>query len=479
MSDLADRASGPSRAPVDSRIGTAFVLLIQVRVLVVGVTVLVDRQVRGDVRALAVLVVVALLSGVMLLFWERLVPRLYAQPALLAWDVLVGYAVLEAGGIIGPYFLVTVIAAGLAGLLYRWPTTLALCLQQAVLYYVALFRGEGAGEIRESAALSLLLAMPLFYGVGAMVGSVIRRLFDEQAAAEEAVWRSEALAMAAEERARLAREMHDSLTGTLSGIALSANALPAVVRKSPDRAAKEAQRISTAAQIATRQARALIAELRSDAVQRPLHAVVAELAEEWGRTTGTEVRARVQDGADLPLRARHETVAIVKEALENVRRHAGASVVEVAVAGDEHGLRVSVRDDGRGLPGPPGRDGWLEGLADDGHYGLLGMHERAERAGGELAVDSVPGGGTTLTVRFPPLPPGAGGAHPAPDAPTHGNGTGPHGTGRGGAAWNGTPVPGAAGNGAALDPAPGPGPGSGPGIGSSWGDPPAMDRRSR
>ncbi|WP_344587193.1 sensor histidine kinase [Actinomadura vinacea] len=400
MADLTDHASGSLRRSVQSRISTTFVLLIQVRVLVVGVTVLVDRQVRGNFWALGVLALVALLSGLMLLGWEQVVSRLYAQPALLACDVLVGYAVLEAGGIIGPYFLVTVIAAGLAGLLYRWPTTAVLCLQQAVLYYVALFQG-GADDIRSSAALPLLLAMPAFYGIGALVGAVIRRLFDEQAAAEEALWRSEALAMAADERSRLAREMHDSLTGTLSGIALTATSLPAFVRKSPDRAEKEAQRIAAAAQIATRQARSLIGELRADAVQRPLHVVVRELAAEWGRTTGVRVHDRVQNGADLPLHPRHETVAIIKEALENVHRHAGASAVEVAVTDGPDGLRVVVRDDGLGLPGRPGRNGWLDALADDGHYGLLGMHERARRAGGELTVDSTPGGGTGITVRFP------------------------------------------------------------------------------
>ncbi|HEY8482462.1 MAG TPA: sensor histidine kinase [Spirillospora sp.] len=466
MSDLADRAPAASRASVDSRIGTTFVLLIQVRVLVVGVTVLVDRQVRGDVRALAVLVVVALLSGVMLLFWERLVPRLYAQPALLAWDVLVGYAVLEAGGIIGPYFLVTVIAAGLAGLLYRWPTTLMLCLQQAVLYYVALFRGDGAGEIRESAALSLLVAMPLFYGVGAMVGSVIRRLFDEQAAAEEALWRSEALAMAAEERARLAREMHDSLTGTLSGIALSANVLPTLVRSSPDRAAREARRIADAAQVATRQARSLIAELRADTVRRPLHAAVGDLVAEWGETTGITVRARLQDGADLPVRARHEAVAIVKEALENVRRHAGASTVEVTVAADEDGLRVVVADDGRGLPGPPGRDGWLDALADDGHYGLLGMHERAERAGGELTVESRPGAGTRLTLRFPETSASVTGD--SPDRLPDGDARPVPGTVTRAAEENGTQAP--DGHEPSL-------PAAGPGRGAGWES--TMHRRSR
>lgn len=410
MSDLAKHASGSLRGSAESRIGTAFVLLIQVRVLVVGVTVLIDRQVRGDFWALGVLAGVALLSGLMLLGWEQVVSRLYAQPALLACDVLVGYAVLEAGGILGPYFLVTVIAAGLAGLLYRWPTTVALCLQQAVLYYVALFQGDGTDGIRHSTTLPLLLAMPAFYGIGALVGAVIRRLFDEQAAAEEALWRSEALAMAAEERSRLAREMHDSLSGTLSGIALAASSLPAFVRRSPERAEKEAQRIATAAQIATRQARSLISELRSGTVQRPLHVVAAELAAEWGRATGLRVVTRIQEGADLPLHPRHETVAIISEALENVRRHADASVVELTVSGGPDGVRAVVRDDGRGMPGRPGRAGWLDELAGGGHYGLLGMHERARRGGGELTVDSVPGGGTSITVRFPAGPAGGGAA---------------------------------------------------------------------
>ncbi|URM96140.1 histidine kinase [Actinomadura madurae] len=400
MPDLTQHVSGSSRRSVESRIGTTFVLLIQVRVLVVGVTVLIDRQVRGDFWALSALAAVALFSGLMLLGWEQVVSRLYAQPALLACDVLLGFAVLKTGGIIGPYFLVTVIAAGLAGLLYRWPTTLVLCLQQTVLYYVALLDGDGTGGIRGGDTLPLLLAMPAFYGIGALVGSVIRRLFDEQAAAEEALWRSEAMAMAAEERSHLARELHDSLTGTLSGIALTATSLPMVVRKSPDRAVKESQRIAAAAQIATRQARSLIADLRADAVQRPLDVVVRELVAEWGEATGVRVTDRVQDGADLPLHPRHEAVAIVKEALENVRRHAGATAVEVAATDGPDGLRVVVRDDGRGLPERPGRDGWLDALADGGHYGLLGMHERARRAGGELTVDSTPGGGTRVTVRF-------------------------------------------------------------------------------
>ncbi|WP_067461547.1 sensor histidine kinase [Actinomadura macra] len=405
-----DPSSRTLRRSVETRIGTTFVLLMQLRVLIVGATVLADDRVRADPWALGVLAVAALVSGVVLAGWERVVLRLFEQPALLAFDVLIGYAVLKVGGIFGPYFLLTVVAAGLAGLLYRWPATTLLCLQQTVLYYTALYQ---SGPGKTGAAMPLLVALPAFYAIGALVGTVLRRLFDEHAAAEEARWRMEALAMAAEERTRLAREMHDSLTATLAGIALSATGLPAWVRRSPERAETEARRIATAAQVATREARSLIAELRDDAVQRPLGEALTELATEWESVAGIPARVDAEDGADLPLRARHELVTIVREALENVRRHAHASQVEIAVAAADGGLEVRICDDGRGLPGRPDGDGWLDALSRDGHYGLVGMHERARRAGGRLAVVSAPGAGTTIMVRMP----AAGAAdEPAPAA---------------------------------------------------------------
>lgn len=404
-------ASVPSglRRSVETRVGTTFVLLMQLRVLVIGVTVVVDGHVRGDPWALGVLVLAAVVSGVVLAGWEKVVLRLFEQPALLAFDVLIGYAVLQVGGIFGPYFLVTVVTAGLAGLLYRWPVTALLCAQQAVLYYAALYRNAPADDGGGGVTMPLLVMLPVFYGVAALVGTVLRRLFDEHADAEETRWRMEAQAMAAEERTRLAREMHDSLTATLSGIALSANGLPSWVRKSPDRAEQEARRIATAAQVATREARSLIAELRDDSAGVPLVDAVRVLAGEWESRTGVPVRVDAEAGADLPAPARREMVTIVREALENVGRHAEASRVDIIAAVNAGELEVRVRDDGRGMPGRPDDPGWLEALARGGHYGLVGMHERARRAGGRLAVRSVPGGGTEVTASIP-----AAGPEPEP-----------------------------------------------------------------
>ncbi|MEU8117486.1 histidine kinase [Spirillospora sp. NPDC049024] len=389
---------------MESRIGATFVLLTQLRVLVIGVTAVVDGQVRGDPWALGVLVLAAVASGAVLAGWEKVVPRLLAQPALLAFDVLAGYAVLQVGGIFGPYFLVTVVTAGLAGLLYRWPVTALLCAQQAVLYYTALYR-TAPSEEDGGATMPLLVMLPVFYGVAALAGAVLRRLFDEHAAAEEARWRAEAQAMAAEERTRLARDMHDSLAGTLSGIAMSANSLPAWVRRSPDRAEAEARRIAEAARVAIREARSLIAGLRDDPAGVSLGDALRKLAGEWEARTGVPVRVDAEAGANLPAPRRREMVTIVREALENVRRHAHASSVDIAAAVVGGDLEVRVRDDGTGMPGRPDDPGRLDALAGGGHYGLVGMHERAARAGGRLAVRSVPGGGTEITASMPAADP--------------------------------------------------------------------------
>ncbi|MYQ43577.1 two-component sensor histidine kinase, partial [Streptomyces sp. SID4985] len=88
------------------------------------------------------------------------------------------------------------------------------------------------------------------------------------------------------------------------------------------------------------------------------------------------------------------------EALDNVHRHAHATHVEVTAAVHADRLHLTVRDDGRGLP--PGTT--LEQLRGNGHFGLLGMTERAEAAGGRAVVVRGENGGTEVRVDVP-LPP--------------------------------------------------------------------------
>jgi signal transduction histidine kinase len=87
---------------------------------------------------------------------------------------------------------------------------------------------------------------------------------------------------------------------------------------------------------------------------------------------------------------------VAQEALTNVRKHAGASSVRVALSSDSCSVRLGIEDDGVGFEPKPSSD-----LIKDGQFGLVGMRERVERAGGALNVRRAPGGGTVIEVLLP------------------------------------------------------------------------------
>jgi signal transduction histidine kinase len=119
-----------------------------------------------------------------------------------------------------------------------------------------------------------------------------------------------------------------------------------------------------------------------------------------GERSGAEVHV-ICEGSELtgaiPMRTRHELLRIVGEAVINGIRHGGAREVTVTVARSVGELRLTVADDGCGLPSPLDFDG----LKAAGHFGLAGMQERAEALGGELTAGNGERGGATITVRVP------------------------------------------------------------------------------
>ena len=114
-----------------------------------------------------------------------------------------------------------------------------------------------------------------------------------------------------------------------------------------------------------------------------------------------EIRLIVEEGVpvSLPSKESVELLRILQEALANVRRHSGASNVEVRLRADDEALQIEVADDGRGFDPGSARAG----------IGLVGMRERVEGLGGKLEVRSHPGEGTKITVRVP-----VGGGTPDP-----------------------------------------------------------------
>jgi signal transduction histidine kinase len=370
---------------VPARVGAAFRLLMQLRTLTATITLLLVLP-RHRPTPVVLLVSFAALSWIAARHWQLIVPRLLAHPVLVAADVAASFTALKVGGPTGPFFLSTVVTAAVAGLLFRWPGMLAISLIQVVWYYLTLTAGHVPAAEQTFQAL---IGQPLYYPMIGFAGAALRKLIDDQAEAEST-------AAAAEERARLAREMHDSLAKTLRGVAIAAAALPMWTRRDPERAVEESGRIAAAVEVASREARNLISGLRDDRITLPLPAAVRAVAESWREANDIGVRCDIDSAVDLPLRARYEAVAVCSEALTNVARHAAASWVDVRLAAERGAVVLTIRDDGRGF-----RMTSIEDLAKQGHYGLLGLRERAERVGGSVSLTSEPARGTTITVTFP------------------------------------------------------------------------------
>ncbi len=206
--------------------------------------------------------------------------------------------------------------------------------------------------------------------------------------ARQSRWETRSTAAKAE-RARLAREMHDSLSKTLDALALGAAALPSTL-DAPDRAARLAHSLHEGSLMAARDARAIIDGLRARPADAPLEELLNAACHEWTVATGVPVELTVAPGVGVHPDLVPDLVEIVREALRNIAVHAEAQRVSVSLAQGKD-VALSVTDDGRGVAGqpPPGR------------YGLLGMAERARLAGGKLEVKSRPGGGTAVIATFP------------------------------------------------------------------------------
>jgi two-component system sensor histidine kinase UhpB len=218
---------------------------------------------------------------------------------------------------------------------------------------------------------------------------------------EEERRRSGQLAMRAqeEERRRLARDLHDEVNQALTAILLR---LEALAQGAPPEQAAEVAELKRLVNQAMGELLNLARQLRPSALDDHglVPAIEAQL-KRFSARTGIEVRLRTEGAPDeLGEDVQTALYRITQEALTNVARHAGATVVEVDLEGDDGRAELRIRDDGAGFdPGQVARNG----TPDPGvGLGLSGMAERARLVGGELDLRSAPGSGTTVTLRVNP-----------------------------------------------------------------------------
>jgi signal transduction histidine kinase len=219
-------------------------------------------------------------------------------------------------------------------------------------------------------------------------------LRNERASTEVA--RLRAVAAVHDERLRMARDLHDSLTKNLHGIWLLSRTMDAALgRGDVESARPTAVAIADTARDLAAQSRTVIHGLRAEP-GRTLEEDLRSAVERGAAGHDLVIDLRVFDPPEPSRNAREELLAVASEALHNSVKHAGAHRVEITLGADGGDLGLVVADDGRGFSPPDAGQ-----LAGSGHYGLAGMRERAARVGGLLRVDSGPGRGTRVSMTVP------------------------------------------------------------------------------
>jgi PAS domain S-box-containing protein len=195
------------------------------------------------------------------------------------------------------------------------------------------------------------------------------------------------------ERARIARDMHDGLLQNVAGIALQLGALLPHVQRAPDAATERLKQILELTERTGREARQTLVGMRASAESTDLVTAVGQAAQSVATQSELTFSFNVR-GRARSIRADVCDVAvwIVQEAMTNVLKHAHARGVKLSVTFGTRSVRLSVRDDGQGLVPHEGE------VTDAGHFGLVGMRERATTVGARFAVRSTPGRG--MIVRF-------------------------------------------------------------------------------
>ena len=198
---------------------------------------------------------------------------------------------------------------------------------------------------------------------------------------------------ALEERQRLARELHDSVSQALYGIALNASAMAELFDVAPERARGLVDDVLHLSEAGLAEVRALIFELRPESLeQEGLVGALEKHAAAVQARHGLQVRLAASGEPELPQPAKEALYRVAQEALHNVAKHARARTLELTLEVTGGEVALVVADDGQGFD-PHGEF--------PGRLGLRSMRERAAAVGGTLEITSAPGAGTRLSARVP------------------------------------------------------------------------------
>ncbi|MHB0856154.1 MAG: sensor histidine kinase [Anaerolineae bacterium] len=277
-------------------------------------------------------------------------------------------------------------------LIYCWSTTL---FELAVLMLVP---APGPSHVLLQ-AWYLLPRTVFFILAGYTVSNLVevqRRQREELAEANVALTRHAATVEQlgiSRERNRLARELHDTVAHTLSGLTVELEAIATLWQPNPDRARAMLERALAAARGGLEETRRALQDLRATPIEDlGLALAIRTLAESAADRASLALRLNVPDQVEAPVTEVEQCYyRVAQEALENVVKHAAAHKVSVSLKRTRQELVLEICDDGCGFAEAD--------RVSDYQFGLKGMRERAENIGALLEVMSEPGQGTTVRLR--------------------------------------------------------------------------------
>jgi NarL family two-component system sensor histidine kinase LiaS len=200
-------------------------------------------------------------------------------------------------------------------------------------------------------------------------------------------------AVVLEERRRLARDLHDTVSQQLFALHMSASSLPQLLERNPAHAHKVIEQLIAMSSSAQREMRGLIAQLRPLELQGR---TLAEALERWFpdycRHNGLQGTLDIQLKGTLSEAKEHQLFLVIQEAMANVVNHAGAGTVRLLLGETDRQLTLQIEDDGTGFNA---------GQVREGAYGLSTMRERALTLGGDAEIVTKQGSGTRVRVRLP------------------------------------------------------------------------------
>ncbi|MFC1996659.1 sensor histidine kinase [Chloroflexota bacterium] len=197
------------------------------------------------------------------------------------------------------------------------------------------------------------------------------------------------------ERQRMARELHDTLAQGLAGLILQLEAADSYLsREESEKAQTIVQQAMDRARTTLADARRAISDLREEISPTDLIDAIQSEVERFQHTTGIPCKLNLCQPPTISPQTAENALRAVSESLINIARHAEASEVSITMTCNIEDLLIEIRDDGIGFYPE-------ETIGRSGHYGLLGLRERARILGGSLTIESQPSQGTTIKIQLP------------------------------------------------------------------------------